>query len=679
MRIIKKGATDQIIYLDILDSASTTGGRKTGIAYNASGLLAYYTRAGAAAAQITLATQTAAGAHSDGGWVQVDATNAPGIYRLDLPDAVCATGVDSVIVTVCGASGMVEASVEIQLSAVDFQTSTNMGLSALPTANPAASNGLPTVGTGSGQISPTSGAAVFVANTGTATGGAVNTITLASGASAVDSFYKGMMVLILSGTGAGQARMISAYTGATRYATVFINFATAPDATSVYVVLPLGNEQAAYNVWEEGINSHTSGYTMGDTVRQLNTGTLIADKVWGATTRTLSAGAIVAATFAAGALGAVWSVAARTLTAFGFTVATNSDSNVTAIKAKTDNLPASPAAVGSAMTLADDAITAAKFDEVTAFPLKAADASSTILARAGDAMALTSGERTTMTAAIWNALTSGMSTVGSIGKKLADATFGGGISAADVWTYATRTLTEKTGFELVAAYDAAKSAASAANLAIVDGIVDDILADTAAIDGRLPSDPADESLLEAAIGTRASQSSVDTVYSTLTPKAAESSVAALAIIANAIQAKTDNLPASPAAVGSAMTLSSGERSTLVDLVWDELLAGHTTANSAGKVLSDVGTITPTQVADAVWGALRASYTGSGTFGEYLTANVTRINGTATIDGLALTNWFENILAHAQGDIVRTGNLYDYKKQDGSTSAFSFTSSAAGRS
>ena len=39
---------------------------------------------------------------------------------------------------------------------------------------------------------------------------------------------------------------------------------------------------------------------------------------------------------------------------------------------------------------------------------------------AGDAMALTSGERTTLAAAIWNALTSGMSTVGSIGKKLAD-------------------------------------------------------------------------------------------------------------------------------------------------------------------------------------------------------------------------------------------------------------------
>jgi hypothetical protein len=44
-----------------------------------------------------------------------------------------------------------------------------------------------------------------------------------------------------------------------------------------------------------------------------------------------------------GLVAAIWASAARTLTAFGFTVATNSDANVTAIKAKTDNLPSDPA------------------------------------------------------------------------------------------------------------------------------------------------------------------------------------------------------------------------------------------------------------------------------------------------------------------------------------------------
>lgn len=66
-------------------------------------------------------------------------------------------------------------------------------------------------------------------------------------------------------------------------------------------------------------------------------------------------------------------------------------------------------------------------------------------AQAGDEMALTSAERTTLAEAIWNALTSGMVTVGSIGKKLADWTIH---SAADVWAVATRVLTAGTNIAL---------------------------------------------------------------------------------------------------------------------------------------------------------------------------------------------------------------------------------------
>ena len=56
---------------------------------------------------------------------------------------------------------------------------------------------------------------------------------------------------------------------------------------------------------------------------------------------------------------------------------------IDAIKAKTDNLPTSPAATGAAMTLADGAITASKFDESTAFPVKLADTGATQIARVG--------------------------------------------------------------------------------------------------------------------------------------------------------------------------------------------------------------------------------------------------------------------------------------------------------
>lgn len=75
------------------------------------------------------------------------------------------------------------------------------------------------------------------AHAGTAQAGAAGTITLAASASATDDAYNGMIVLIGSGTGYGQWRLVSDYVGATKVATVASNWATTPDSTSAYVVL----------------------------------------------------------------------------------------------------------------------------------------------------------------------------------------------------------------------------------------------------------------------------------------------------------------------------------------------------------------------------------------------------------------------------------------------------------
>lgn len=79
-------------------ASSPVGLAKTGLAFNSAGAKCYYARNRAAAVQITLATQTVTGAYSSGGFVEVDGTNLPGLYRLDLPDAVLATGVDYAMV-----------------------------------------------------------------------------------------------------------------------------------------------------------------------------------------------------------------------------------------------------------------------------------------------------------------------------------------------------------------------------------------------------------------------------------------------------------------------------------------------------------------------------------------------------------------------------------------------------
>lgn len=117
---IKKASTDVTVYVFIQDSSATTGAGLTGLTFETASLVASYVRPLAARAALTLATQTVTGAHSDGGFVEVDATNMPGLYRLDLSDAVCATGVPSVVVMLKGAANMSPLLLEIQLTDFDL-------------------------------------------------------------------------------------------------------------------------------------------------------------------------------------------------------------------------------------------------------------------------------------------------------------------------------------------------------------------------------------------------------------------------------------------------------------------------------------------------------------------------------------------------------------------------------
>ncbi len=132
---IKQGTTSKLIRIFAQDSAATDGSGKTGIAYNASGLTAYYLREGdSAATAITLYSGTV-GTYSSGCWSEVDSTNMPGVYELGLPDAaINATSDGSVVVMIKGASDMAPVLVEIELDAVDYRNATDFGLSNLDAA-----------------------------------------------------------------------------------------------------------------------------------------------------------------------------------------------------------------------------------------------------------------------------------------------------------------------------------------------------------------------------------------------------------------------------------------------------------------------------------------------------------------------------------------------------------------
>lgn len=278
---IKKASTDVTVYLFIQDSSVTTGAGKTGLAYNTSSLVAYYVRPLGSATQLTLATQTVTGAHSDGGFVEVDATNMPGVYRLDLSDAICATGVNSVVVMLKGAANMAPVVLEIQLTSYDPNDAVRLGMTALPNAAADAAGGLPISDAGALDLDAlNTNVSSILADTGT------------------DG------VLVSSGTGAKQ---ISLDAGAVLL-----------QATQTGVTIPT-------------VTSITNG-----------------------------------------------------------------------------------------VTLADDAITAAKFDESTAYPVKSADTGATQIARVG----------------------ADSDTLETLSDQIDGISTGGGSSAAEIWAYSVRTLTQ---------------------------------------------------------------------------------------------------------------------------------------------------------------------------------------------------------------------------------------------
>lgn len=152
-RTVVQGSTDVTIDVFIQDSTVTTGAGKTGLAYNTASLVCYFREgATATATALTLATQTVGGAHSDGGFVEIDATNMPGMYRLDLSDTIVSGTNPCVTIMLKGATGMAPCVIELELTKFNPFDAVRGGLTALPNANAEAAGGLYTRGTGAGQI-----------------------------------------------------------------------------------------------------------------------------------------------------------------------------------------------------------------------------------------------------------------------------------------------------------------------------------------------------------------------------------------------------------------------------------------------------------------------------------------------------------------------------------------------
>lgn len=144
---IKAGTTSFISRVFVPDASSIIGAGLSGVLYNATGFSGYYSRVGdASVTNITFATATP-GTYTTGGWIALDNNKMQGTYEFHVPNAALAVGAPRVNFQLYGATNMVPVLMEIELDAIDYQTSVQDAVWNSPIS------GYPTNGTmGSGQL-----------------------------------------------------------------------------------------------------------------------------------------------------------------------------------------------------------------------------------------------------------------------------------------------------------------------------------------------------------------------------------------------------------------------------------------------------------------------------------------------------------------------------------------------
>lgn len=303
------GETDQSVYVYITEDVGGTspGEPKTGLTHSNITSI-YYTREGGTPTTIgTLSTLAAANsAHADGGFKEVDGTNAPGLYRVDPPDAAFATGAACVVfhVLVAGASNAVCSPLKVGIIDVDLRDSVRAGLTALPNAAADAAGGLPISDAGGLDMDTLLGyltAAVATASALATAQADLDTITGSDGATLASAQAN------YAPAKAGDSMALTSGERAT-LAGVIWNSLTSGMTTAGSIGKKLADWtiHSAADVWAVATRVLTANTNLNDP-----TAAAIADAVW---TETLadhsgSSGSTAEALNAAGAAGDPWTTA----------------------------------------------------------------------------------------------------------------------------------------------------------------------------------------------------------------------------------------------------------------------------------------------------------------------------------------------------------------------------------
>lgn len=403
------GVTSVILRVKIMDSTSTSGGAKTGLTFSSSGLIistiadneataTAYTEAGSTIETITTLGTFAAPTATKCRFKEVDSTNHPGLYELQIADARWTViGAKSVIVTVSGVTGAAQVDAEIQLSTVNLNASGGKVPATLSSSDvtgnvPSDAKAINAVSTSSvTAVNANLGTTQPVNFTGTGSTayvkaglweilGTVLTETAGQLAAGFKKFFNvasptftigstnqtGDSFALIGATGSGLTSLATASsqtsilnavnaitTNTSRTGITLPGFMPLPASGTSPMLIEIKLFDIEGHLEDADTNTVTvhakdaSGNSLdanlaSTTATRDSTGQYHANYTLNSTDS--EGGVYITATYSVGAVSMAASAA--------FTVAqADTVTSIAAIKAKTDNLPASPAAVGSAMTL----------------------------------------------------------------------------------------------------------------------------------------------------------------------------------------------------------------------------------------------------------------------------------------------------------------------------------------
>lgn len=449
--------------------------------------------------------------------------------------------------------------------------------------------------------------------TGTAAAGGSSSITLQTALGA-DTLPVGSLIKITSGTGSGQTRVISAYINSTKVVTVGRAWVTNPDNTSVYAITYNDATKIDSSLKVSGVvlvdtlSTYTNNTVQtGDSFARIgSTGSgltsLAQASAWTSSLATnlgTLAGHDPGATLGTSTLtqtqvtGGAYSVQSASCVLGDARIA-NLDATITS-RTKPADTQAAVALVTTTMNLTN--LPAAPTDWISAAAVSAAAVTKIQAGLSTYAGGDTAGT-TTLLSRIGGAITiSG----GKVAATMGSADYSGNtVQTGDAYTRIGATGSGLTSLAQASAW----TSALATNLGTLAG-----------------HDPG------ATLGT-------STLTQTQVTGGAYSVQNASCVLGDARVANLDAAITSRSATGDAMTLTSGERTTLAAVIWAALTSGLTTAGSIGKRLADfvttlVYSTPPTAAANAtaVWtDTISSDFTTTSSPGKIL---VTQLGGIFT--------------------------------------------------